>query len=803
MTQNLLEIPDLDPPMGDLFSFRKLSECRSVWAERLPEESGAPAKRIIHSRIFKPHGNATVRRIGIRNGRGYHKCGSRQDQDWIVDLRILNLGTESEEWTELLYQRNLPENMEDTTTWFEISPFETRGLILEIRRCGIDDWWTPWNLAEDAFILEGHLDSPPAPRKETLLETGESTLTNLPNGLEAEMINGEVLYRSKFLQVGFVLSRPGLSHLGIDQDGTGNTTTNLLKTGPGYFHQGLFLTLTGKAPFADRAVRYRFQGHTRINHNKITYSAGVPELGLQYELTWTVHIDRLEFQACRLSDREIRAWRSSAWTIALDPTASPAHAIGEMDEQGQTGLLKSPICLHFPNAGSLALSGQDHGRFRCEVYRPRNRIDWEFKLGEKATPLGDWIIPEGEFQSQWLFQVSKPQYNLQESTPASVRKALKRAGHTGLTFRADTGTLSNNGASMHCPISMDTWAAQTVRTGNIIPGLPANLPLRYSLERWLLGGPGYASGNLKVEGSIHPAEDEYLMTGAAALMGLAEFISNEPSTEWLNQFESPIRAKLEEMQARDLDGDGLIESPYRTGISGSGQWSTCWFDVISFGWKDAFTNAILYEALNIFQNAFHNSPLQDWIPGLVSWARKLKASYWDTFYNTPNNRFAGWVCKNGLLHDYAFLPPNGAAVAAGLVSPECGRSILRGLLEEMQHVNLPSPCFGLPGNLHYIPDEDLSDIIQGYPFGYYQNGGRTHAQTRHFLRGLYTAELYEEADSLLQELCLGFADGVAFGGCNSGLDWRYWDNRPCGYEGLLTDQFGLLAVALERYQSRT
>ena len=43
---------------------------------------------------------------------------------------------------------------------------------------------------------------------------------------------------------------------------------------------------------------------------------------------------------------------------------------------------------------------------------------------------------------------------------------------------------------------------------------------------------------------------------------------------------------------------------------------------------------------------------------------------------------------------------------------------------------------------------------------------------------------------------------AVFGGSGSGLDWRYWDGRPCGYEGLLTDQFGILAVALERYGVR-
>ncbi len=121
------------------------------------------------------------------------------------------------------------------------------------------------------------------------------------------------------------------------------------------------------------------------------------------------------------------------------------------------------------------------------------------------------------------------------------------------------------------------------------------------------------------------------------------------------------------------------------------------------------------------------------------------------------------------------------------------------LWEESLRVGMPDPYLGLPGNLRPIPDYDLADIMQGYPLGYYQNGGRTHSQARHFVGALYRVGMTREADYLLSRLCKGLADAVVYGGCRSGLDWRYWDGRPCGYEGLLTDQFGILSVALARY----
>jgi len=126
--------------------------------------------------------------------------------------------------------------------------------------------------------------------------------------------------------------------------------------------------------------------------------------------------------------------------------------------------------------------------------------------------------------------------------------------------------------------------------------------------------------------------------------------------------------------------------------------------------------------------------------------------------------------------------------------------MLQRLLDEADKVGLPSARYGLPANLWPIPDADCADILQGYPLGYYQNGGRTHAQTRHFLRGLYTVGLTEPADRLLEALCDGIVHAGVVGGANSGVDWRFWDDRPCGYEGLLTDQFGFLAIALERWQ---
>lgn len=796
---NLLDTPDLDPPMGDLFSFRTLSECRSTWTQPGPGENDAPAKRIIHSRAFTPSGKAKINRIGFRNAQGYHKCGSHQEDDWIVDLRILTLDTPKGEWRELEYLRDLKPQKAGEIRWIDVGELTSYGLILEIRRCGIDDWWTPWNLAANAFEVVGELEDAIAPRNESLLEASHIDLTKLPKGLQAEEKDGQVRFSSDFLKVGFYINRTGLSYLSIDQKGNGATSENLLQVGPGSFHQGSMLSPIGDIPVADPAVRYRFIGTVSIESNVVSYQLHNDRCGQTYLIRWTVFPDRLELFTQRHAAEPLRAWHSAAWRLSFHSPTAASQIIGLSQPKGQSGSFSTPAILHAPAQGSLAITSEGAALSRLEVNRPRDRIELEFKVGETPNETGDWQLNSGISEATWTLSVTSPQLQTKQETPQVVKDALTRAAHTGLNFRPDTSTLSNNGASMHCPISMDTWSSQCLRMGELLPGLRSEDLLRLSLERWLTGGPGYAGGNLKQDGELHSGEDEYLMTGTAALLGLAEYLEKAASSDWIEAYSADIELKLIEMKRRDLDDDGLVESAYRTGTSGSSQWSTCWYDVISYGWKDAFSNALLYDALGLLQTALAKTSLSDWAIKAKTWRDQILESYSNTFYNLDTGWLAGWVCKEGQLHDYAFLAANGSAVAAGLIKQDTALEIMKALLAEAKAVNMPSARLGLPGNLRPIADSDLSDIIQGYPFGYYQNGGRTHAQARHFLRGLYAVGLTKEADELLAELSQGLAEAVVFGGCKSGIDWRYWDDRPCGYEGLLTDQFGVIGLILERY----
>ncbi|MBA4136060.1 MAG: hypothetical protein C0518_01935 [Opitutus sp.] len=796
MTTDLLQITDIEPPMGDLFVNRRLDAGRAVWTSRAVGEGAWPKKRIIHQRVVRLQGRAKLHRLGIRRGQGYHKCGSRQDLDWVTGFRVLAwIGGR---WKEICARRGMSASVPGAVQWFRLPRLETTGVIIELRSSGIDGGWTPWNLALSAFILEGELIDPVAPRDEHLLHVGVIDLSRLPAGVTASLGDGEVRFRAKEFEVGFWLSRPGFSFLGLGIEEEANRSTNTLNLRPPLFSQGPQLHEFGVPPVLAPVVRCALRGECTVKGATVTYDfrAG----GQHYRLVWKVTAQGLKCSVERRARRASLAWHSAAWMIGLRNSATPSHVLGRLIEAGESGAVELPALLNLPRFGTWQIARKSgDGWARSDCFRAHDLNVFELKVGEERTREGLYRLKSGTHRSEFELRPVRPRLELQPEAPATVRRALERTKLTALTFRADTATLSNNGASMHCPICLDTWSAVALPAGEILPGFPAHELVRYSLERWLTGGPGYAAGRLLLDGTAHDADDEYLMTGASALRGLGDYLSHAASAAWYREFRPYILKKLAAARDRDLDGDGLIESPHRTGVSGTAQWSTCWFDVISFGWKDAFANAILYGALGQLASGLRRFGEAGEAAQLERWASWLHANYRGAFWNATTGWLAGWRCRDDKLHDYCFLPVNGAAIAAGLLGDDEARAVLRRLLAEMKRVKMPDPSLGMPGNLWHIPDCDLSDIMQGYPLGYYQNGGRTHAQTRHLVMALYRYGMKREADHILERLCAGFAEARVFGGNQSGVDWRYWDDRPCGYEGLLTDQFGVLEPIYRRW----
>jgi hypothetical protein len=793
--------------------------CRALWAEPGPAEGDAPARRIVHARFVQLEGGATtLRRLGVREGAGYHKCASGAERDRATSLRVRI--PEGAGWRTIL---EVDDEVGDDITWHDLGSTSARVAVIEVRRCRVDGWWPSWNLVSTGLSLEG--DDPPPWRRprQAALELAGIDLRGLPSGVEAASRNGEVRFRTRYLEVGFRLRTAAFAYLGLDDDGAGRTTTNLLQmprsmdiVRSGIYPAGVYpvlrdpqaeylaqgprlTTIDGDRPLGFLATDV--EGSVQVSGNQVTYAMTVPG-GQELRLAWTVHEDRLELTAERIGDRPLRAWTSSAWHVATSNRVTPTHVLGRLRHEGETGLLSGPLLWHFPRFGSLRLDGSADALWRSDSVRPLETNTLELKLGEEPQPEGDYLLRVGSHRSEITLAVGTPALAaLHAEAPAAVLRMVRRHAATALPFRADTATYSNNGASMHCTTTLNDLSALSVRLADPAPDVPTGGMLADSLARWLEGAPAYGSGATSY--GSHRLEDEYVMLGADTLMGLARYLDRfDPDARFLEAHAGAIRLELDRARARDLDGDGLVESALRRGVADERQWSTAWYDVISCGWKDACANAVLYPALRLLAATLPRLGREDLAAGLDDWAERLRAAYLPTFLNPETGWIAGWRSADGVLHDHAMPMPNGAATSSDLVDVATGRAILRRLLAEFERVGYDDFRNGIPLNLRPFGEDEIGGVVFGLPMGCYQQGGASHHRARHLLEGLYRVGLVDEADHLLEALATTVADDSAFGGNGSGADWRMWDGTPSGYEGQLAEGFGLIATAIDRYGVR-
>ena len=541
------------------------------------------------------------------------------------------------------------------------------------------------------------------------------------------------------------------------------------------------------------------EGQAKVIGNRVEFSLMLEDVDQRYQLSWEMFEDYFNLTIERESSQSLHAWMSSAWHIAFDSRTGPVTALGNILKKGEAGLLDCPVVMHVPGKGSLEIETDSPSCLvRFDSIRPLELNTLEFKLGEDPQPEGDYILNAGQYSATLHFKVCTPDLcELDPNAPQTVQDMARLRAVTSLVYRADTATFSNNGNLMHAPICLDSWAELVAGFHSWHAVKPADF-LQQTLERWLVDAPGYASGRTIVEENQF-YEDEYLQTGTSALFGLSIFLKDLASPEWFEEYRACIFEQVRRMKLRDLDGDGLIESKERLGISGQYQWSTNWWDVLSFGWKDAFVNAFLYAALMTLGDVFATYNLPDQTQECRDWATNLRSHYVETFYNEETGWLGGWRSKDGQLHDYAFLFVNGAAVQYGLVEDALAAEIMGKLWQELAKSAFKDYTLGLPSNLWQIPDADMAQAMHGAPMGVYENGGATHSQARHFISGLFTVGMQAEGDLLLEQLSRSLVNGTGFGGVGSGIDWRMWDGTPCGYEGLLCDQFGILVPAMQRW----
>jgi hypothetical protein len=471
--------------------------------------------------------------------------------------------------------------------------------------------------------------------------------------------------------------------------------------------------------------------------------------------------------------------------------------LGLMPERKKT---KLPAVLHFP----------DMGTFRISSKTPGALVDFDAsrKKGDRFISV---CLPAASKQKPtltYLLDVT----SIYPSFPGvdQDKYAGFRRNYLNLfQINPRLAVIANNSSSDPCSMTLFLSSMLALHTPQLADSLTALDLLKMSVERYLngmkaYGMVGYTKG---YEGSDAIAWDSpynSLDTYPSLVISACNYIKGSDNKAWAVQYYPKIKEWMDILMKKDTNHNGLVEYE----LSGnSGSWNGVlrpanWWDTVGYGYEDAFSNALTYEALRLMSSTAKLADQTDDANLYAHLAEKLKNSYFKTFYNPATGVLAGWKSKDGKLHDYYFMGVNSMAVYYQLVPDDKVKEIMTVLWNKMQQLGHANFKLGIPGNLINIPQEDYTNTKARWgganAFQQYENGGASLNWSYYIVKAFQKAGLTQQTEAITKGILSGIEAGDFQGMAPSGdmtKDWKTWKGECWGYEGYLCDGY-LVLLAL-------
>ncbi|MBI2299998.1 MAG: hypothetical protein HYU66_13835 [Armatimonadetes bacterium] len=742
-----------------------------------------------HSALSRPHPHWAWIRFA-RPARIHRVVLHRADIGSPVDFAGQMLTADGRRLVTLFARKGVAFGAEHTAEVIDFDPVVTGNFRLLITRSSNPDFPQYTQASELQVFGEWAGDAPAEGEKsQPERRRGEMLDAPLPAGMKVETTADTVTYTSPWLRIGFRLDRPSIAFLALDAFGQGKLDRNLLKGRGGDLVGGTWEAAVGssEAPFtiSRRGHALSYKGIRLGALETVDWRFTVLPRGLK------LAIDR------KVADTHLST-DSSPLRLLFDAAVTPPSPMGRL---ARRGAMAFPVLLHFPDHGTLLVrAGGVAPSWAYTARRGEREVELDLQAGSRVDAANAVTWQEaGRYQTRLDFTMHEV-YPEKARVDAEPKLAgLRRGWLNHLQFRPDMGCFSNNAVSDTVQFCFYEYADQAYFTPPLFDDFTALDLVRTTLDSVFDGvQPLYGSDT-----SI------FMDSDPAVVIAAWDYVAGRHDGKWLGRRIKFIEKSADHILAMDQDGDGLSES-VRDGNSGSGgngagQWSSNWWDVISFGWKDAYCIALDYRAFRCMADLERRLGNRVKSAKYHQAAERIKALYWSVFYNPATGILAGWQSKDGELHDYWFLWVNGIAISYGLVTPEQGNAIVDRLQAKIKEVGYTNFRIGLPGNLVPVKRCDYAaNGVLGQPhlddgsdsFQSYENGGATGSFAYFYLQALYTLGRTQEADAIFDAMLEGYRDGVFQNGVGTGVDWKRWDGTPCGYEGLLTDTYYALSAYL-------
>jgi len=171
-------------------------------------------------------------------------------------------------------------------------------------------------------------------------------------------------------------------------------------------------------------------------------------------------------------------------------------------------------------------------------------------------------------------------------------------------------------------------------------------------------------------------DTRHFTTNAGFILGCANHALWSRDREFVKASLPRARAAME-FQLKDLQGEHGILIITAKGHEGrQGDIGSNYWDILPFGYKDAFANSYYYASLEAMARLEELAASMGFAAGdrTPEFYRKLRHTvrdgYQRTFWDDEAGRFVGCVDVDGVAHDYGFTWVNTEAIAYGLADPE-------------------------------------------------------------------------------------------------------------------------------------
>jgi hypothetical protein len=588
------------------------------------------------------------------------------------------------------------------------------------------------------------------------------------NGLFAAA-SGNFVYQSDFIKLEFSADSPRLLYFSTDSLGKGQFAVNPL----------LPPEMAGRPAYFSQVKKHALYYY--------------PDADKKQAPVWEVHCDKKKIEwRTRMGQGQV----APPFDITFSQRRNHCTVLGITTKEKQ---VQFPCLLHLPGMGT----------FRIHCNQPGVTLYYDaYRFGhdrEKGEPYVKMVFP-GANEATADITYTMESIAICPDWPVLKNDArfegVRRNFINIFQLNPRIQALANNSASDACAFTLFLYAEMARKTPALAPGLTAMDLVRHTLDQYLAGMKAY--GQVGYNGYGWQSEYDSCDSAPSLIIAAAYYIIDTKDTIWAGRNYEGIKAWAIKMIATDKDNDGLIEYGYSGNAnswSGKFKRPANWWDTIGFGHHDAYSNALAYHACMLLVQVASLVNKKEDSEYFSTFARKLKTSYYNRFYNPATGVLAGWQSEDGQLHDYYFTFVNAVAVVYGLIDVEAGKKIMQTLLHKMKEAGYTNFKLGLPGNLVPVADADYThhDPRWGYQkFQVYENGGATACYAYFTIQALFNLNMREEAQALLFPMLESFKEGGFEGHCTASemtKDWKTWTGECWGYEGFLVDNYLTLLAA--------